>query len=70
MARWDINKNRGSVKVVYTNSMTGQKHNCGDQHPDTSMRLIMEWAAEQADPGDFLMMNGRFVAQKFPEAQA
>lgn len=70
MARWDINKNRGAIKVKYTNSMTGKQHDCGDQHVDTSMRLVMEWAADQADSGDLLMVNGKFVAQKFPEAQA
>lgn len=70
MARWDINKSRKVVRVMYTNSLTGQKHNCGDQHPDTSLRLVMEWAAVQADPGDLLVMNGKVVAQKFPQAEA
>jgi hypothetical protein len=70
MARWDISKSKTVVKVMYTNSITGARHNCGDQHPDTSIRLIMEWTADQAAPGDVVLVDGQFVAQKFPPAEA
>lgn len=71
MARWNINRHRKGIKVTYTNFLTGATSPLGpDQHPDTSMRLIIEWAAEHADSGDLVMMNGKFVAQKFPQAEA
>lgn len=70
MAKWEVSKNRSSIKVKYTNHRTGAEHDCGEQHIDTSTKLIMDWTFEQSDPGDLLILDGQLVGQKFSPAEA
>lgn len=70
MAKWIVVKTSKSARITYVNSITGATHNCGDQHIDTSARLMLDWAAANASPGDLLFLNDKMIAQKFDPAEA
>lgn len=70
MAKWLVVKTSRAARITYINSITGATHNCGDQHVDTSAKLMLDWCAEHASPGDLLTFNGKVVAQKFDPAEA
>jgi hypothetical protein len=61
MATWAVTRLRRKTAVTYTNSVTGQSMSCGDQHPDTSVPLILNWIVEQADAGDAILVDRRLV---------
>jgi len=50
---WNVARLRRKIAVVYVNTATGQTHDCGDQHVDTSMRLLIDWITVEAAPGDW-----------------
>ena len=61
MAAWRVTRTRSKIAVVYVNTATGQTHNCGDQHVDVSIGLLIDWIAAKADPGDWVTLDGEPV---------
>jgi hypothetical protein len=69
MAVWTITQQRQKTTVVFKNRK-GEVFNVGDQHVDVEPRLLLDWMAVEADPGDIMVLNGRAVMAKLPEARA
>jgi hypothetical protein len=70
MAVWSIEQSSKKTAVIYVNLQTGERFNCGDNRPETPVSMLSDWCAEQADPGDLIMLNGKPLLMKTQEARA
>lgn len=70
MALWKVVTQRTKIAITYVNLQTGKPFNCGDQHPDTDVDLILQWITTEADPGDVVLLDGRAVMNMMPAAAA
>lgn len=69
MANWKIDRTEAALTVTYYNLQSGVEFNCGENRLDTPVGLILDWIADQAEPGDVIYAFGRPVGQKFKEAR-
>lgn len=63
MAVWHVGTGPVRITVTYT-GRAGLPFNCGDQHPDTDVGLILDWIAHESASGDVAYLDGRPVFQK------
>lgn len=61
MAAWRVTRTRSKIAVIYVNAETRQTHDCGPQHPDVAIGLLLDWIIVNADPGDWVTLDGKPV---------
>ena len=66
VALWKIEKKPTKITVIYLNLHTNVPFDCGAQHVDTDLTLILNWVRGEADPGDVVIVDGRVVMNIMP----
>lgn len=72
MAEWTVFPSKsGNLNLSYKNSITGQKHQCGEVRLDTPREMIVKWVVEQElNPGDLVKFDGLTLAVYLKEGLA
>jgi hypothetical protein len=70
MAKWIVRESEGKLVVLFRNSKTGQLFECGRCDPTTDPKMLVDWAAVEADAGDLILVQDRQVWLVLPEARA